>query len=316
MNRIAQYLGVVVAGVVVACGGGGTGPSGGGAGTMSASINGTAWVAQSQFLQTITQQQKQGHIPLYGAKLISTTVSHGITLNLVGIPGPGTYPLGTTGGVSGGIGTVFEGSSIWQTPLSGAAGSVTVVTMTATRVAGTFQFTADGVSGATGQRTVTNGKFDFPVSAPANLPPMVQADTGFMSVSLGGTPWFAAGGGGGAPSAGALLAIFINENYTISVQVAPYNGPGTYTIGGSTANLANSIRVTQGTKPGALCCWGGRTQLVNGQLVSVDVGTITITSATAGRIRGTFSGTLAPALSGTATTNLAVTGGGFSFGFP
>lgn len=302
--------------VLAGCGGGGnTGPSGGSA-TMSASIDGTAWVAQSQFLQTITQQQKQGHIPIYGAKLISSTVSHGITLNLVGIPGPGTYPLGTSGGVSGGIGTVFEGSSIWQTPLSGAAGSVTISTMTATRVAGTFTFTAAGLLGATGQRTVTNGKFDFPISAPANLPPMTQADTGFMSVSLGGTPWFGASGGGGAPTQGALLAIFINENYTLSVQVAPYNGPGTYTIGGSPANIANSIRVTQGTKAGSLCCWGGKTQLVNGQVVSLDAGTITITSATASRIRGTFSGTLAPGLTGTATSSLVLTNGSFSYGFP
>ncbi|MCL4865550.1 MAG: hypothetical protein KJZ47_06620 [Gemmatimonadales bacterium] len=316
MSGIGRYL---VAGswcLAMACGGGGnTGPSGGGAGTMSASIDGAAWVAEAQFLQPITQQQKQGHIPLYGAKFLSTTSSQGIQLNLVGIPGPGTYPLGTSGGVSGGIASVFEGTSIWQTPLSGAAGSVTVSVLTPTRAAGTFQFTAAGIS-ASGTRTVTNGKFDFPIQAPANLPPMAQSDTGSMTATLGGSPWFGASGGGGAPSAGTLLAIFINESSTIAVQVAPYTGPGTYTIGGSTANLGNAIRVTQGTKAGLPCCWGGKTQLVGGQVVSLDAGTITITSASASRIRGTFSGTLAPGLTGTATTSLVITNGSFSYGFP
>ena len=314
MNRRMQDLawGALVA--VIGCGGGGnTGPSGGGAGTMSASIDGAAWVAQGQFLQPITQQQKQGHIPLYGAKFLTATSSQGIQLNLVGITGPGTYPLGTSGGVSGGIASVFEGSSIWQTPLSGAAGTVTVSTFTATRATGTFQFTARGVS-ASGTRTVTNGKFDFPIQAPANLPPMTHADTGFMRATLGGTTWNAASGGGGAPTNNTLFVIFLNETYSVALTLAPYTGPGVYQLGGT--NVGHRLAITQGTLGNSPCCWGGKTQFQGGQVVSLDAGTITITSPSPNRIHGSFSANLAPGLTGTATTNLQVAGGTFSYGFP
>jgi len=307
-------LALVALGLSVACGGNGpSGPTGGGSGTLSAVINGTAWSSQPQMIQAPTPQ-KQGHYPLYGARLVGQS-SNGMQLNLVGIQGPGTYPLGTSGGVSGGTVSLHEGSAIWMTPLNGAAGTITISTLTGTRAAGTFQFVAEAAgAGATGTRTVTNGQFDIPLNHPANLPPMTQSDTGFMAATLGGSAWYGASGGGGAPTAGALFVIFTGTTRTVAVTLAPYTGVGTYQLGG--ANTAHRLTVTAGTAPGAPCCWGGRSVLVGGQLVLQDVGTITITSATANRIRGTFSGTLAPGATGTATTNLVVTNGSFSYGFP
>jgi len=137
-----------------------------------------------------------------------------------------------------------------------------------------------------------------------------------VAVNAGGAAWYGAGGGGGAPTNGVLFVIYTNTVHTIALTISPYNGPGTYQVGGSTANLGTSIRVTNGTDATKPCCWGGKTQVVGGQLVSVDVGTITITNATASRIRGTFSGTLAPGLTGTATTSLVLANGSFSYGFP
>jgi hypothetical protein len=299
---------------VLACGGGGpSGPTGGGGGLLSATINGAAWSSQPQLIQAPTPQ-KEGHYPLYGATQSGNTLN-GMQLNLVGIQGPGTYPLGTAGGVSGGTVAVNEGSAVWMTPINGAAGTVTITTLNSTRAVGTFQFVADPVaSGATGTRTVTNGQFDIPLTRPASLPPMTQSDTGYMSANIGGAAWNGAGGGGGAPANGALFVIFTGTTRTVALTIAPYTGPGTYQLGG--ANNAHRVTVNQGTAPGSPCCWGGRTQVVNGQLVSLDVGTITITGATANRIRGTFSATLQPGLTGTATTSLAVAGGSFSFGFP
>jgi len=303
---------VVSVTIMTACGGGGTGPTGGGSGSMSATINGTAWSAQSNLIQ-FPAPQKQGHYPLYGARTAGNTLN-GVTFNLVGITGPGTYRLGTAGGVSGGFASVNEGSAIWQTPLSGAAGTISISTLTDSRIAGTFQFTAEGVVGSSGTREVTNGQFDIPITLPGNLPPMAHADTGFMAVTMGGNPWYGATVAGGAPTGGSLLVISVNTTNSLTVSIAPYNGPGTYTVGGT--NVGNRITVTQGTVQGLPCCWGGRTQFVDNQLVSLDNGTITITSATANRIRGTFSATLAPGLTGTATANLVLTNGGFSYGFP
>lgn len=315
-QRGGRWLAVVALGsVLAACGGDGpSGPGGGGGGngTFRATINGAAWVAEAQFIQAPTPQ-KQGHYPLYGARTAGTTLN-GITLNLIGISGPGTYPLGTSGGVAGGTATVNEASSVWMTPLSGAAGTVTLTTVTATRAAGTFSFTAEGVVGTAGTRTVTNGQFDIPLNRPANLPAMTHADTGSMTATIGGTAWVGASGGGGAPTGGTLLVIFTGTTRTVSVAVSPYNGPGTYQL--NTPNTFHRVSVTAGTVAGSPCCWGGRTQVVNGQIVSLDVGSITITTATANRIRGTFSGTLAPALTGGATANLTVANGTFSYGFP
>lgn len=299
--------------ILAACGGGSTGPTGGGSGLLSATINGVAWSSQAQLIQAPTPQ-KQGHYPLYGARLVGNS-SNGIQLNLIGIQGPGTYPLGTSGGVSGGTISLNEGSAVWMTPLSGAAGTVTIATLTSTRVAGTFQFVANPIaSGATGTRTVTNGQFDIPLAHPANLPPMAQSDTGYMSANIGGAAWNGASGGGGAPTGGALFVIYTGTTRTVAITLAPYTGAGTYQLGA--ANTAHRITVSAGTAAGAPCCWGGRSLLVGGQLVLQDNGTITITSATASRIRGTFSATLAPGTTGTATTNLVVTNGSFSYGFP
>jgi len=313
LRRTVRDLGLLALALSAACGGGSTGPTGGGSGTLSATINGAAWSAQSQLIQAPTPQ-KQGHYPLYGARLVGQT-TNGMQLNLIGIQGPGTYPLGTSGGVSGGTIAINEGSAIWMTPLSGAAGTVTFSTLTSTRAAGTFQFVAEAAGGgATGVRTVTNGQFDFPLNYPATLPPMTHADTGYMSAMLGGAAWNGASGGGGAPTGGALFVIFTGTTRTVAITLAPYTGAGTYQLGG--ANTAHRLTVTAGTTPGSPCCWGGRSVLVGGQLVLQDAGTITITSATANRIRGTFSGTLATGSTGTATSSLTVANGSFSYGFP
>ena len=61
--------------------------------------------------------------------------------------------------------TLVEGTtaSVWTTALSPATGSITLTTLTADRVAGTFQFTGQAGPGtpATGQKSVTSGSFDI-----------------------------------------------------------------------------------------------------------------------------------------------------------
>lgn len=65
---------------------------------------------------------------------------------------------------AGGIGTVIDSPSSWSTPLNGASGSATITTLTATRIAGTFQFDADDILGAATSVAVTAGEFDITVS--------------------------------------------------------------------------------------------------------------------------------------------------------
>jgi len=72
--------------------------------------------------------------------------------------GPGTYPIG---GVT--IATHTLMGNTWSASSAQGSGSITVTTSTANRVAGTFAFVlqADGPSGATGTRNITQGQFDL-----------------------------------------------------------------------------------------------------------------------------------------------------------
>lgn len=297
---------------LTACGGGGpTGP-GGGSGSMSATIDGQAWTAQSQYTQSGVSQQSPGHFPAYGARLEGNTLT-GITLNLTFITGPGTYPLGTAGGVAGGIASLNVGSAVWQTPLSGQAGTVTISSISNGRIAGTFAFQAVGLaSGATGTKVVTNGQFDLPLNSTGGLQTYPANQVGTASVSLNGQLWKAASLTSGN-NQGALTIVLVNMDYGISLSMGPFNGPGAYPL--SFAPF-HRITVTPGGNSAAPCCWGGRSTLVNGQQVLNDVGTITVTSAGGGRVQGTFTATLAPGFVGNQTTNLVMTNGVFDVPLP
>jgi hypothetical protein len=72
--------------------------------------------------------------------------------------GTGPYPIG---GAT--IGTYTHMGQTWSASSAQGSGSIQVTTTSANRVAGTFSFVlqADGASGATGTRTVTEGSFDL-----------------------------------------------------------------------------------------------------------------------------------------------------------
>ena len=72
--------------------------------------------------------------------------------------GTRTYPIG---GAT--IATHTFMGNTWSASSAQGSGSITVTTTTANRVAGTFSFVlqADGPSGATGTRNITQGRFDL-----------------------------------------------------------------------------------------------------------------------------------------------------------
>jgi hypothetical protein len=76
-------------------------------------------------------------------------------------PSTGTYSLAyqNPNFATAGVSKVSQG---WSTGFAGGTGSVTITTLTANHVVGTFAFTAvPGSGGATGTIQVTNGKFDI-----------------------------------------------------------------------------------------------------------------------------------------------------------
>ena len=278
-------LGMLVTAILwTGCGGGGNNPGngGGGGGPMTASIDGQSFSAD-QFAGAAARSSAGG--PVYtitGSHIVSGTNAQTIILILYNIAGPGTYPLGVNSTNFGGIGTVSEGASSWSTPLNGTAGTVILTSLTSSRIAGTFSFTASDLVNPTATKSVTNGAFDLAVSGtPGTLEPY-RGST--MKATLGGTAWIGAtivtvaktGGSyafGGSSQTGGPGAGMSNVNIILS----GVNGPGTFAFGGT--STGNQVSVTIGGT--------GYNSSLSGSS-----GSVVVTSVDANRLKGTFSGTI------------------------
>jgi len=280
--------------LLAACGGSNTGPSGGGIGTFSATIDGVAWVSDASAVQVTGNQTVPGTQLILGTKINGQDYVN-VTLALGYISATGTYPLGvnqgTTAGGSGAV-TAQQGGvlGLWNTGFSGSAGTITITSLTSTRMAGTFQFTAPPALGssATGNRVVTNGVFDVPLATGFVIPPANNRGSK-ISATIGGVAWNGATvvglGQGGAFSLGGTSTTY---NLSLTTQVAVSAGIS-YAIGG---NNGFSVTATQGGN-----AWGG----------PGSTGSVSITSLAGGRAVGTFSGTLAR----TGGSALSIAGGTF-----
>src|SRR5689334_4353424 len=182
--------------ILAACGGGGdsaTDPntgnqnSGGGDGTtkMTATIDGKAWNG-SIGASAIQVDPVGGRYIVTGFEV---GTSSSVVLTFGDIPGPGTYPLGVDNvTVAGGFAGVTNlNGQTWLTPFSGAAGTITITSLTTKRVAGTFSFTASSPSGgATGSRAVTTGVFDVPFNKDATIRALPDSVGSKMSATVNG----------------------------------------------------------------------------------------------------------------------------------
>jgi hypothetical protein len=154
MRRIVR-MSVVSLLVAAACGGSGspsiTGTNNNSSGPMSAIIDGQAWATPAP-----QAGYKNNIVSVAGIDLgLTASVSFASAVS-----GPGTYSLsyGNQLAGSGGVSKVGKG---WTSGLPGGTGTLTLTTLTANHVAGTFAFDAVAASGgATGTVHVTNGKFD------------------------------------------------------------------------------------------------------------------------------------------------------------
>jgi hypothetical protein len=302
--------------LLAACGGGGdstTGPTGGnqnpggttGTGTtkMTATIDGKAWTSSSSLV--IQVDAVAGRYLLSGIEIATNT---SISLSFGDITGPGTYPLGVDGvSVAGGFGSVLVGTTqTWTSPFSGAAGTITITSLTTKRVAGTFSFTANAVSGgATGTRAVTSGVFDIPFNSDASLRTLPDSVGSKITASLNGQAWNAAIAS--AQTGNGFISISgINDKQTVLITIAAPTAAGTFPMSYTSPNFIWAIDPNAVKPAGAQCCWG----------VTGDAGTITFTTVTKTRTKGTFSITLSPQ-PGTAAAGrgqLTISAGTFDLG--
>ena len=142
-----------------ACGNDDPAGPGGGDGDLSATIDGDDWTADLAAVATRTNN-------VIG---IGAGDSHGDRSIGIGFidAGTGTYAISATNATNA---LLIEGQKSWAASAGvGGSGSLVITTLTATRVAGTFSFNVvpNANSGATGNRTITNGEFDIEFSAAA-----------------------------------------------------------------------------------------------------------------------------------------------------
>jgi hypothetical protein len=265
---------------------------------LEARFDGVAWAAvPSTILAAGTAPGRPGGIAFQGST--SAGVARTLAVHLGRIPGPGSYPLGVNlNSATGGIATVVSGATSWSTPLSGAAGVVEITALSESWVSGTFRFEGSAVGPGTTPATIsaTEGRFRVPRNADYVAPSADQLGS-HVSASIGGTPWNAAtvvGSGGGQ---GTVTFNASNTAYSLTVIVGPITGPGT-------GPLSSTVPVRRITvqRIGGAGGWGG---------TAADQGTLTITTLSATRVAGSFSGTLAPSAAFPGASPLVISGASF-----
>lgn len=292
--RHLLFAAIVLA--AAACGGE-SGPSDDADGHFTATIDGEDFSSDPAYvnLGVNISAQAPGLFVISGAHVEGTS-SEAINLSLYNVRGPGTYPIGVGATVDGGSAIVTDDGKGWGTDLSGDAGTVTITQLTATRIKGTFSFVAQAVTGgATGTREVTDGDFDLAVNSGGSLPAVPDEKGGSVRGDLDGN-WNASTAIAITTSTTFALTAS-NTDHTLSVTIGEFAGAGTYAL-----SQTNPIRMAQVQGPNSSpsssnCCWGGA--------LAAGTGSITITSATSTRVKGTVTATL-PASGGTATSDLTV----------
>ncbi len=300
-NKFRWTTGIVFGLVLAACGGGGSGgggPAGPGGGTaaFTATIDGQSFAADANTFTVTGNPGVPGSLIISGADVVSGSDYRALSLSVSFIGATGAYPIGINiGTTAGGTASVTDvaGSTVttWMTSLNGAAGTVTITSLTATRMKGTFSFTADlSPPGPGAQATVTNGSFD--VALPSGFTAVPAGNHGStLTADLGGTAFNAAT----VVALGDLVAgAFSGGGQTVATSVSlttatPITTTGIYAVG---PEITISV-----LDFGSGDSWGSGTGAI---------GTVTITAIGGGRVVGTFAALLVPL--GGAAGNLTVTG--------
>jgi len=162
--RALKTLAFIVTLTALGCGGGDdddgnpTGPPTGGAsnGSLTAQINGTGWSATG----TITvSRQSPNFIGLAGTGFAGSA-AYSLVVGIANATGPGTHNLNIYGGGDGSSLIIGSTTTGYGTAFQGGSGTLTITSLTANRITGTFSGTLIPSSGSASSLVVTNGTFD------------------------------------------------------------------------------------------------------------------------------------------------------------
>lgn len=123
-------------------------------GTFSATIDGSAWSAEGRVAVT------RG--PANSLIIAAASLGRSLSFTLFNASAPGTFSLVYSNATTlPSFAILASAGSAWTTNTTGGTGSVVVTTLTTSRVAGTFSFTAPPSPGqGTTTAHVTGGTFD------------------------------------------------------------------------------------------------------------------------------------------------------------
>ncbi len=131
---------------------------------INAKVNGTSFSTVINGVSAATATRSGSGtdtiIMVLGSNLNGTTSTNTLSINLFGITTPGTYAINSDSesvmGYVEGTSEVAYGTGI----CAGSTGTVTVTTIDATKIEGTFSFTGkDGENCAAASKSITNGQF-------------------------------------------------------------------------------------------------------------------------------------------------------------
>lgn len=135
--------------VVPACGGSSS------TGSMSAQINGLSWVAAC-----IAVSRNLNSSVSVAASDNASNATNAQTISVAAPATPGTYLINSAT-VNGTNGLLLIGAQLWTANVIGGSGTVTISTLTATAVSGTFSLSLVPQAPAIGVKTITNGVFNI-----------------------------------------------------------------------------------------------------------------------------------------------------------
>lgn len=165
--RVLKALALVATITALGCGGGGagdngnpTGPPTGGTsnGSMTAQINGVSW--RSIGAISVSRQPQQNVIGFAGTGSGGNT-TYAVSIAISAATGPGTHNLNIFAGGDGSSLIIGNSAALgWATAAQGGSGTLTITSLTANRIVGTFSGILSPAGHSAGNLTVTGGTFD------------------------------------------------------------------------------------------------------------------------------------------------------------
>lgn len=164
--RVLKTLATIATIAALGCGGGDdangnpTGPPGGGTsnGSMTAQIGGASWSSIGAI--NVSRQQQQDIIGFAGSGSAGGT-TYALSISIVNATGPGTHNLNIFAGGDGSHLIIGSSAGLgWATAAQSGSGTLTITSLAANRIVGTFSGNLAAAGHAGGNLVVTSGTFD------------------------------------------------------------------------------------------------------------------------------------------------------------